>query len=77
MNNTTETDNPLPKVEDFLNQPVSLLIQQNDQVISGQLFTHGENFGIQHVAFPSHAVKEIRVIEASPEVNLIRAVFVI
>lgn len=68
---------PPPKVEDFLNQAVSIFVEQNGQIISGQLVTDGTNFGVQNVGFPANAVKEIRVIEAPQNVNLIRAVFVI
>jgi hypothetical protein len=67
----------LPKVEDFVNQVVSIFIEQQDQIISGILVTDGTNFGVQHVGFPANAVKEIRVIAAPVEVNLIRAVFVV
>ena len=78
MEENQESNSPLPKVEDFLNQVVSILIeQQGGQIITGQLVTDGTNFGIQNVGFPANAVKEIRVIEAPVSINLVRAVFVV
>ena len=72
-----EEPESLPKVEDFLNQFVSILIEQKGQIISGHLVTDGTNFGIQNVGFPASAVKEIRVIEAPVNINLVRAIFIV
>ena len=60
---------------DFVGKLVYIHVQgQNIPII---LETDGTNFGNPQIGFPKEAVKEIRVIEAAEDVNLVRAVIIL
>lgn len=76
----TEFDGPRPdgieeRLKSFLGQFVAFM--QGDQTAFGVLGTNGTFYGSGNFGFLVAAVKEVRVIEAPVEKNIVRAVIVL
>lgn len=64
------------QLQPYLGRLVGLIAQ--NQTFFGQLATDGTNFGFPpNIGFPPEAVKELRVIDATEEINRVRAVIVL